>query len=514
MVSPPRLPDPVEWFPLTGAQEGIWNAQRLDPSSPYYVVGEVVEIGPGAVDIDRLADAVADAVAETETLRLRVREHEGRAQQCIVDATACRPRVVDLRAAPDPFALADAVVDEQRTDMAQHCAPMVERELFRYVILRVSEQHMWLVQLYHHLVIDGYSAARLSRRIAALYRAGLTGEAAPATGYRPLRELVEEDLEYRSSEQRETDERYWVDAMTPLPPVGGREGGAKHSGGRTVHVRQTLTPQDGDRLKELGSAAGCTWVDVLLGVYAGYVHRLTGQRDVVVALPMMVRTTTSALRTPAMAVNVLPLRVAVSGSDTAADLAKKVSEAMVGLREHQRFRGEDLPGALGTPGAGGLLHGVGANVKVFNPTLDFRGVPGLLRNVAGGPPEDMGLTVTPVSTDNGSEIHLGFETDPTRVSRDRAAARLRGFITLLRRLVTSDVPRLGAVSALDDAEETALARRRSAAHMAGAENGHFTPVDLTEAIEHIARTSPSWWTRAPPSLAASSCAGSASSLVC
>lgn len=490
MVSSPRLPDPVEWFPLTGAQEGIWNAQRLDPLSPYYVVGEVVEIGPGEVDVDRLADAVADAVAETETLRLRVREHEGRAQQCIVDATACRPRVVDLRAAPDPFALADAVVDEQRTDMAQHCAPMVERELFRYVILRVSEQHVWLVQLYHHLVIDGYSAARLSRRIAALYRAGLTGEAAPATGYRPLRELVEEDLVYRSSEQREADERYWVDAMTPLPPVGGREGGAKHSGGRTVHVRQTLTPQDGDRLKELGSAAGCTWVDVLLGVYAGYVHRLTGQRDVVVALPMMVRTTTSALRTPAMAVNVLPLRVAVSGSDTAADLAKKVSEAMVGLREHQRFRGEDLPGALGTPGAGGLLHGVGANVKVFNPTLDFRGVPGLLRNVAGGPPEDMGLTVTPVSTDSGSEIHLGFETDPTRVSRDRAAARLRGFITLLRRLVTSDVPRLGAVSALDAAEETALARRRSAAHGAGAENGPFTPVDLTEAIEYIARTSP------------------------
>ncbi|MBD2764851.1 AMP-binding protein [Kocuria sp. cx-455] len=487
MVSSPSLPDPAEWFPLTGAQEGIWNAQRLNPSSPYYVVGEVVEIGPGDVDVDRLARAVGEAVAETETLRLRVREHEGRAQQCVVSPTGYRPRAVDLRAAPDPFALAAAVVDEQRADMARHCAPMVERELFRYVILRVTDQHVWLVQLDHHLVIDGYSAARLSRRIAALYRAGLTGEPAPATGYRPLRELVEEDLKYRGSQQRKADERYWVDAMTPLPPVGGREGGAKRSGGRTVHVRQTLTPQDGDRLKEVGSAAGCTWVDVLLGAYAGYVHRLTGQQDVVVALPMMVRTTPATLKTPAMAVNVLPLRVAVSGADTAASLARKVSDAMVGMREHQRFRGEDLPGALGVPGAGGLLHGVGANVKVFNPALDFRGVPGLLRNVAGGPPEDMGLTVTPVSTDNGTEIHLGFDTDPTRVSRDRATARVRGFVTLLRRLVAPGAPRLGAISALDDAEEAAIARRRSAA---GAENGHFTPVDLTEAIERIALTSP------------------------
>ncbi|GEC99279.1 hypothetical protein KVA01_14340 [Kocuria varians] len=485
MVSSTSLPESAEWFPLTGAQEGIWNAQRLDPTSPYYVVGEVVEIGPGDVDVDRLADAVAAAVDETETLRLRIREHEGEAQQRVVGPGGHRPRVLDLRESPDPFALASAVVDEQRTDMAQHCAPMVDRELFRYVILRLTDQHVWLVQLYHHLVIDGYSAARLSRRIATLYRAGLTGKPAPATAYRPIRELVVEDLEYRAGEQRVADEQYWVDAMTPLPSVGGREGGAKHSGGRTVHVTETLTTEDTDRLKGLASGAGHTWVDVLLGAYAGYVHRLTGRRDVVIALPMMVRTTTAALKTPAMAVNVLPLRLDVSAADTAEDLAGKVAEAMVGMREHQRYRGEDLPGALGTPGAGGLLHGVGANVKVFNPALDFHGVRGLLRNVAGGPPEDMGLTVTPL----GGEVQLGFETDPSRVTRDRAAARLRGFVTLLRRLAAPQLPRLGAVSALTAEEESVLEQRRAALPETPRDES-FSPLDLSAAIEQIAQSSP------------------------
>ncbi|WNB89535.1 amino acid adenylation domain-containing protein [Glutamicibacter protophormiae] len=485
MASSSSLPDPAEWFPLTGAQEGIWNAQRLDPTSPYYVVGEVVEIGPGDVDPQRLADAVSEAVAETETLRLRVREHDGAAQQGVVTAADYRPEIRDLRDAPDPFALAAAVVDEQRTDMALHCAPMVERELFRYTILRLTDQHVWLVQLYHHLVIDGYSAARLSRRIAALYRAGITGKPPAPSGYRSFRELVAEDLEYRQSEQRAQDERYWVDAMTPLPPVGGREGGEKHSGGRTVHVTQTLSPQDSDRLKDLGSRAGSNWVDVLLGAYAGYVHRLTGRSDVVVALPMMVRTTTAALKTPAMAVNVLPLRVQVSAEDTAADLASKVSAAMVGVREHQRFRGEDLPGALGVPGAGGLLHGVGANVKVFNPALDFHGVPGLLRNVAGGPPEDMGLTVTPLATEQGTEIQLGFETDPARVTRDRALARLRGFVTLLRGLLSEDAPRLGAVPALEPEDLERLEHRRGSSADAAAAHESFAPVDLAEAVEQI-----------------------------
>ncbi|MFD5456806.1 hypothetical protein, partial [Streptomyces olivaceus] len=38
-------------LPLTGAQWGIWNAQRLEPDSPYYLVGDVVEIsGPEPVE--------------------------------------------------------------------------------------------------------------------------------------------------------------------------------------------------------------------------------------------------------------------------------------------------------------------------------------------------------------------------------------------------------------------------------------------------------------------------------
>ncbi|MFE3945745.1 hypothetical protein ACFXPV_28395, partial [Streptomyces sp. NPDC059118] len=44
---------------LTGAQSGIWNAQRLEPDSPYYVVGDVVEISGGEpVDTHALAEAV------------------------------------------------------------------------------------------------------------------------------------------------------------------------------------------------------------------------------------------------------------------------------------------------------------------------------------------------------------------------------------------------------------------------------------------------------------------------
>src|SRR4051812_33493739 len=61
-----------ELLELTGAQLGIWNAQWLDPESPHYLVGDVVEIdGRATLDVEALAEAVRSAVAEAETLHLR-----------------------------------------------------------------------------------------------------------------------------------------------------------------------------------------------------------------------------------------------------------------------------------------------------------------------------------------------------------------------------------------------------------------------------------------------------------
>ena len=60
---------------LTGAQLGIWNAQRLDPESRSYLVGEVLEIiGDDAIDTALLADAIRATIGEAETMRLRMIE--------------------------------------------------------------------------------------------------------------------------------------------------------------------------------------------------------------------------------------------------------------------------------------------------------------------------------------------------------------------------------------------------------------------------------------------------------
>ncbi|WP_147123878.1 non-ribosomal peptide synthetase, partial [Nocardia neocaledoniensis] len=430
-------------LPLTGAQLGIWNAQRLDPDSLSYMVGEVLEIaGPDAIDVALLDTAIRRTIAETDTMRLRFAETPDGPRQRITDHEPELRPLVDLRGEADPFAAAHRLVAAERTRSATACRAMVDRQLYTYTLLRLTDTDVWCIQLYHHLIIDGYSAAMVSRRVAAHYTALRRGTDVPRLRWGSIETLVAEDLDYRASQAHQHDREYWRDRLTPLPPLDGRGAAPEGVVERTHEVRAILDAGLMDRVKTAATAAGITWADVLVAGYVGFIHRVLGETDVVIALPVMARVGKTALTTPSMAVNVLPLRVPVSSQDRLGDLGKRVADALREMRAHQRFRGEDLAREFGGAQTGALLHGIGINLKAFDFALDFDGATGTLRNVAGGPPEDLGLTVTPLSEDR---VQLGFEVDARSLDEATVRRRMDALVALLTELVDADKP-IGAIS--------------------------------------------------------------------
>ncbi|GAA3181376.1 hypothetical protein GCM10020255_075530 [Rhodococcus baikonurensis] len=90
-------------FALTGAQLGIWNAQRLDPESRSYLVGEVLEIsGDEPIDTDLLTAAITATIGEAETMRLRMVETVDGPRQYISDEPVGAIPVTDVRDERDP----------------------------------------------------------------------------------------------------------------------------------------------------------------------------------------------------------------------------------------------------------------------------------------------------------------------------------------------------------------------------------------------------------------------------
>nr|WP_255495117.1 non-ribosomal peptide synthetase [Nocardia sp. GTS18] len=468
-------------LPLTGAQSGIWNAQRLDPESLSYLVGEVLEIsGAEPVDVPLLDTAIRRTIAETDTMRLRFSETpEGPRQRITELEPELRP-LVDLRGEADPVAAAHRLVAAERERAATYCRDMVDRQLYTYTLLRLTDNDVWCIQLYHHLIIDGYSAAMVSRRVAAHYTALRRGTEVPRLRWGSVETLVAEDLEYRGSQAHRQDREYWRDRLTPLPPLDGRGRAPEGVVEQTHEVRAVLAADLMGRVKTAATEVGITWADVLVAGYAGFVHRLLGETDVVIALPVMARVGKTALTTPSMAVNVLPLRVSVSGQDRLGELGKRVADALREMRAHQRFRGEDLAREFGGAQTGALLHGIGVNLKAFDFALDFDGATGTLRNVAGGPPEDLGLTVTPLSEDR---VQLGFEVDARSLDAATARRRMDALVTLITELVDADKP-IGAITLYPAEIAADIAVERAGAALPG------RPDDVVEVFDRMVAAQP------------------------
>ncbi len=454
-----ELPEAGAALPLTGPQLGIWNAQRFDPESGRYLVGEVLEIsGEQPIDIELLAEAIRKTVAESENMRLRFRETAEGPRQFVTEAAAELRPTIDLRVAADPLALAHEAVALERHRAAEYCKAMVDRQLYIYTLIRLSDTEVWCVQLYHHLIVYGYSAALLSRRVAGHYTSMRRGTKPPKQTFGTIAALVAEEQEYRAGEQFEQDRQFWRDQLTPWPSLDGR---GQHVGGaveRTVRGEAILTAETLATLKECADSYGVTWADVLVACYAAYIQRELGSSDVVISMLLMGRVGRAALSTPSMAVNVLPLRLTVRADDRLGELAPRVAATLRDVRAHQRYSGDDLARDFHGYGAGELLHGVGMNLKVFDFSLDFDGSRGVLRNVAGGPPEDLGVVVTPLPD---GTVLVGFESDGRTNDGDSVRRRIDGLMRVIDAFTGADKPPAGALELLDRADRDRLLTARS-----------------------------------------------------
>src|SRR5262245_50924609 len=169
--------------------------------------------------------------------------------------------------------------------------------------------------------MDGFGMVLIMRRAASLYT---TPEPFHA---RPLWSLVDSDLRY----QPDADREYWTARLADRPEpariieLADRPADATH--------RHRIVADAPSRL-------------VIAGV-AAYLHRLTGERDLLLALPMSARTEPELRAIPGMVSNVLPLRLTVRPSNSLSELVSLVSHEVRAMLGHSRYRGEQLARDLG-----------------------------------------------------------------------------------------------------------------------------------------------------------------------
>lgn len=412
-------------YSLTGAQTGIWFAQQLDPDNPIYNTAEYIEIN-GPVNIALFEEALRHVIKEAESLHVRFGENMDGPWQMINPSPDVQLHVIDVSSEPDPEKTA---LNWMKADLAKPVdlgyAPLFNEALF----IAGPDRFFWYQRI-HHIAIDGFGFSLIAQRVASTYTALIKGQTAKSRSFGSLQAILEEDTDYRGSEQYEKDRQFWLDRFADAPEVVSLADRAPRTSNSFLRHTAYLPPSDVNALKEAARYFSGSWHEVMIAVSAVYVHRMTGSEDVVLGLPMMGRIGSASLNVPAMVMNLLPLRLTVSSSMSFSELIQQISREIRSIRRHHKYRHEELRRDLKLIGENHRLFGPQINLMPFDYGLDFAGVRGTTHNLSAGPVDDLSINV--YDRTDGSGLRIDVDANPEVYSESDIKLHQQRILQLLQ----------------------------------------------------------------------------------
>ncbi|WPO69809.1 non-ribosomal peptide synthetase [Streptomyces sp. KN37] len=458
---------------LMGGQLGIWYAQQLAPRNRAFFISEYIEIH-GPVDHELLVRAADLRVREIETLRLRVRTVDGTPMQYLHDAADYPVQIVDVSGEPDPSAAARAWMD---ADLARP-AELDGGPLFGNALIKVADElHYWYVRP-HHLVLDGQGGVVMARRAAEIYTALLEGRDPSEGAADPVSVLLDADRAYRESEQFEEDRRYWRELLADHPAVHGGDA-YKSRRAQRAPLRHTdgIDTDAVDVLKAGARRLGTSFAGLMIAAAALHQHRVTGEREVTVGLPVRARYDKRTLGVPGMTSNILPLRLTIGPDSTVEDVVRRTSRAVRDGLRHQQYRYKDMLHDLNI--ADGDLCGLHINVMAFDYDLRFGDCPTVTHNLSTGPVDDVRIDIY-----DRAGMQINVDANPDRHDLTGAADLSRRYLNVAHWLADAAPDDLVACAELMDEDE----RRRVLVEWNDTD-ADVVPATLPELFEaQVART--------------------------
>ncbi|MEU6221328.1 amino acid adenylation domain-containing protein, partial [Streptomyces sp. NPDC047022] len=438
-----------ELHELMTAQRGIWYAQQLSPDSSLYNVSEYLDIR-GELDVDLFVTAVRRTADESDAFLLRFTGSTEAPRQFFDRSVGPQVRLLDLSAAADPYAEAEAwmAADLRRP------VDLAEATTFGSAVIKVAaDRHFWYLRA-HHLVVDAWGASIIPSRVAQIYTELVAGRLAADGTLESVSVLMDTDAAYRASADFQTDRQFWLDALTGLPEVDGTaELPSRHL---PALVRRYLADTGADfaaTVRDSAWSLRTTVAGLMMASSAIYLHRTTGRRDVVFGLSVLGRATERERRIPGMAANVLPIRLRIEPDTSVEELLRQASRVVRRALNHQRYRQSDMLQDRRLPDSGSLFDLV-VNIMSFEYPARFGDCTTVAHNLSNGPIENMRLAVY----DRVGEGTLDVAMDVNSALYDDEAGRAiaRSFDTVLGWLLSAAPTDPVATAPLLDADERRL----------------------------------------------------------
>ncbi|WP_159046002.1 non-ribosomal peptide synthetase, partial [Streptomyces sp. WM6372] len=415
---------------LSTAQTGIWFGHQLDPSGHAYNIAEYVDFR-GDIDVALFQEACRQAFRESEALHQRFSEGPEGVRQTIDPSLVPDVGYMDVSGRPDPEA---AAREWMRADLRRPVDVLTDR-LWSFALFRISDRRYFWYARFHHLLMDGYGGFLFQQRLGDIYMSlrSPDAHALEAVVPRGLDPLREEDRKYLASPKFTADRAYWLDKFADRPhptTLASREPGVN---GRVTRVTTELDEAASDTLGDLAHEHRTTRAVVFIAAVFVYLSRMTGERDVLVGLPVTGRKSVHARNTVTTLSDVLPLRLTLSGEESFGDLLGRATTEVNQALRHQRFRSEDLIREIRGGNRTQRIWNVVANIISFNDGISLGDLHGAPHNLSSGPVPDLSIVVR--DPDDGRGPTIDFDGNSDLYDRQEVASHQTRYLSLLEQLV-------------------------------------------------------------------------------
>ena len=401
-----RQSDPVadgEWHPATADQRRMWLEAELRPDDRAYHQSVSIVLR-GRLDNAALRRALDGLIAAHSALRTVFAVRADGLYRAVRPPAPVALDRADL--GDDPIARARWFDDVVRAPFDMRVGPLVRTAL---ASLRPHQHELLLVV--HHIVIDGWSLRVLLDQLGAAYTAQVTGAEPPVLESEGRRETADADPAALA---------YWRRELADPPvPVVPRGFDMPHATGRARRDNARLDQRGTARLRLLARTHGTTPFAVLVAALAGYLHRVSGQDDIVIGAPFGDRDRPGDSRAVGLHVTTQALRLGVRGEMTFHDVVRQARRAVTGAVRGRRVPFDEVVHAIGRSGRG--------SSPLFRVWLNHLGAPlaapgmaGLDTSIGDTPPAAPLFDVSLYVRDLGDELDIELVRD---AAVDDATAR-------------------------------------------------------------------------------------------
>ena len=363
---PMRRVDRSQPIPVSYGQQALWLQYQLEGPSNTYNIPFVYRL-EGELDITALEESLRYLITRHDALRTSFKSIDGEPYQMIAETVEWNL---------DVYMSDRETTERELLVLAGEPFLLEKAPLLRVSLWKHPQNQYTLLFNIHHIIFDGWSRGVIQRELAQVYSQYAKGKRPACL---PPLELDYADYaswqhDWLQGKELQGQLSYWqqnLKGATELLelPTDHRRPPVRTYRGRKA--RLDIVPALVDKLRELERHEGVTLFMLLNAAYAVLLGRYSRQEDVVIGFPAANRPRRELQGMLGVFLNMLPLRVNLSGNPGLSELLQRVRHSSLDAYDHQDAPFEKMVTEL-HPGA------------IHNSALSFR-LPWFLKCTTGPP---------------------------------------------------------------------------------------------------------------------------------